>query len=211
MSRVLGFIKTTAMGGLLIMVPLAIVLFVLAQVFYGLYDVARSVAEIPAVEALGLGLSDAAFLAVIAVGALIGLCFLLGLVFSTRVGEAIKRWMSTNIARRIPMYGALSNLTKRVAGVEGTQFTPVEIDLYGSQSRALGFLVEALPDGRCAVFVPTAPVATMGNIHLLPAEAITVLAASVADTASVITQWGVDAHSLYASAAAPAPPRDEKA
>ena len=197
MSRVLGFIKTTAMGGLLIMVPVAIVLFVLTQVFYGLYGVARSIVELPAIEALGLGLSEAALLAAITIAALIALCFVLGLVFSTRVGRAVKRWMSANIARRIPMYGALSNLTKRVAGVDGNQFTPVEVDLYGSESRALGFLVEELPDGRCAVFVPTAPVGTVGNIHILPAAALTILGASVTDTASVITQWGVDAHLLY--------------
>jgi uncharacterized membrane protein len=197
MQRVFAFIKTTAIGGLLVIVPVAIVLFVLAQLFLGLYGAAEAVAAFPPVAGLGLDLSDAVFLTIIALAALVGLCFATGLVFSTRAGEALKRWLSQNVARRIPMYRALSNLTRRVVGIDGAQFSPVEIDLYGSPARALGFLVEELSDGRCVVFVPTAPVATIGNVHIVPRTSMTPLAASVTDTASVITQWGVDAHELY--------------
>jgi len=201
MQRVLTFIKTTALGGLLIILPITIVLIVLAQLFYGLYGLAAAIADSPPFETLGLDVSDAAVLTGIAILALIGLCFATGLIFSTRAGKALKHWMSRNVARRIPMYRALSNLTKRVAGVDGAQFSPVEIDLYGSPTRVLGFLVEELPDGRCVAFVPTAPVATVGNIHIVPRSSIVPLAASVTDTAAVITQWGVEANDLYTAPA----------
>jgi uncharacterized membrane protein len=209
MQRFVRFIRTTAIGGLLVIVPIAIVLFVLAQVFYGLYGAAAAIAEIPAVQDLDIGLSDAAVLAGITLAALIGACFLTGLIVRTRLGQAVKNWMSQNVARRIPMYTALSNLTKRVAGVEGTQFTPIEVDLYGSEARAIGFLVEEFADGRAAVFLPSAPVATIGTLHVVPKSAIRVLAASVADTASVLTQWGVDAHLLYEVPASKEPGPDE--
>ena len=99
------------------------------------------------------------------------------------------------------MYNAIANLAQRFAGVEGSQFTPVEVDLYDSASRVIGFLVETLPDGRCAVFVPSAPMATVGNVYLVPREKVVRLDATMADTVSVVTQWGVDAETLFGETA----------
>ncbi|MDJ0939935.1 MAG: DUF502 domain-containing protein [Woeseiaceae bacterium] len=197
MRRFLGFIKTTALGGLLVIIPISIVLFVLGQLFWGLYGVSTAIIESPAVQRFDLGLDDAAIIVGVTLAALIGLCFFTGLVVRTRLGEALKGWFGRNVAPKIPLYRALSNLTKRVAGVEGHEFAPVEIDLYGSSARALGFLVEEIDADRCAVFVPTAPVATVGNVFIVARERVTFLEASVSDAVGIITQWGVDAQDLY--------------
>jgi uncharacterized membrane protein len=95
------------------------------------------------------------------------------------------------------MYNAISSLTKRFAGLEGNKFAPVEVDLHGSTARVIGFLIELLPDDRCAVFIPSAPVATVGNIYVVSQQAITKLDASVTDTLTAISQWGVDTVDLY--------------
>ena len=190
--RIIRFFKTTAIGGLLVIVPIAIILFVLAQLLLALYTLAQEVTS-----ALNIGIDDALVMALIALAILIGLCFVTGLIVRTRLGAATKSWFGKHVASRIPMYNALSNLTQRVFGLEGTNFAPVEIDLYGSGTRSMGFLIEELPEGRCAVFVPTAPVATIGNIYLVDRRAVTPIQASMTDTVAVITQWGVDAGQLY--------------
>lgn len=192
MSRFMNFLKTTALGGLLVIVPIAIVLFVLGQLLLALLSVASEI-----VAWLGIGIDDALLMSALALLALVGLCFVTGLVVRTRAGDALKGWFSRNVAQRIPMYGAIANLTRRFAGIEGEQFAPVEVDLYDSGTRSVGFLVESLPDGRCAVFVPTAPMATVGNLFLLAQDKVRRIDASVTDTVSVITQWGVDAAQLY--------------
>jgi len=194
MSRVFEFIKTTAIGGLLVIVPIAIIVFVVGQLLFGLADLAEEL-----VKWFGIGVDDALVMFGIAAVTLVLLCFVTGLLVQTRLGGAIKDWFSRHIAHRIPMYNAISSLTKRFAGVEGEQFAAVEVDLYGSGTRVLGFLIEMLPDDRAAVFVPSAPVATVGNIYLVDNDRISPLNASVADTVSVITQWGVDAVDLYKS------------
>jgi uncharacterized membrane protein len=191
-SRILNFIKTTAIGGLLVIVPLAIILFVLGQVLFALYGLSETI-----VSELGIEVSDALTILGIAVLILIGLCFLTGLLVKTRFGIAFKRWFNRTIGKRIPMYKAISSLTKRFAGLDGNKFAPVEVDLYGSGSKAVGFLIEALPDKRCAVFIPSAPVATVGNIYVVAEDKVTRLNASVADTLTAITQWGVETKSLY--------------
>ncbi len=198
MSRFINFLKTTALGGLLVIVPIAIVLFVLGQLMLAILSLTNE-----ALAWLGVGINDALLMSAIALLALVGLCFVTGLVIRTRAGDALKHWFARNVASRIPMYGAISNLTRRLAGIDGEEFSPVEVDLYDSDTRAVGFLVESLPDGRCTVFVPTAPVATVGNLFLVAKEKVRRIDASVADTVSVVTQWGVDAALLYGGKAGP--------
>ncbi len=192
MGRFINFIKTTAIGGLLVIVPVAIILFVLGQLFYGLYSLAQDITS-----TLGINIDDAIIMVGIALAALVGLCFLTGLLVRTRLGAAFGSWFRTNIGSRIPMFNAIANITRRFAGVEGVNFAPVEIDLYDSDARAMGFLIEELPDHRCMVYVPTAPVATVGNLFVIARDKVTPIAASMADTVAVITQWGVDSADLY--------------
>ena len=105
--------------------------------------------------------------------------------------------MARNVAKRVPMYNAIASLTQRFAGIDGRDFVPVEVDIYGSGARAVGFLVETLPDDRCAVFIPTAPVATVGNLYLVPNDRVNRIGGTATDTLSVITQWGVEAGKLF--------------
>lgn len=193
MTRFVKFIRTTAIGGLLVIVPFAIIVFVLAQLFYGLYRLTQQLT----VE-IGLDVNDALVMVAIAAASLIGLCFLTGLVVQTKFGTTLRHWLDRNVARRIPMYNAISSLTKRFAGLEGNEFAPVEVDLHGSNVRAIGFLVEELPDDRYAVFIPSAPVATVGNVYVVTKSCLRHLDVSVADTLSAISQWGVDTRYLYA-------------
>jgi uncharacterized membrane protein len=51
------------------------------------------------------------------------------------------------------------------------------------------------------VFVPSAPVATVGNIYVVKRNKTTSINASVTDTLTAITQWGVDAGNLYGKSA----------
>lgn len=192
-SRFINFVKTTALGGLLVIVPIAIVLFVLGQLLLGFLSLAQQI-----VVGVGIGIDDALVMSGIALLALVGLCFVTGLIVRTRLGDATKRWFGRHVAKRIPMYNAIASLTQRFAGIDGAQFTPVEIDLYDSGARAMGFLVESLPNDRCTVFVPTAPVATVGNLYVVGNDKVRRINASMADTLTVITQWGVDASNLFA-------------
>ena len=95
------------------------------------------------------------------------------------------------------MYSMAKNLTGSIAGVGATQFTPAEVDLYGADSRTLGLIVDELPDDRMAIFVPAAPMATIGQVHILPRESVRILDATLGATVTSISQWGVGTQDLY--------------
>lgn len=194
-KRTFRFLKTTAIGGLLVIVPVAVVLFVLGQLLFALYSAGIAVLETGLIR--GIEAEDALLVLALAAASLVGLCFFTGLVVQTRIGAALRAWFGRNVAGRIPMYKAITSLTERFAGVDGDDFVPVEVDLYQSTARTLGFLVEKLPDGRCTVFLPSAPVATIGNIVIVPEAQLTRLDASVSQAISAVTQWGVESALLY--------------
>jgi uncharacterized membrane protein len=193
MKRLIEFIKTTAIGGLIVIVPITFLILVFTQVLNIVAGLTNTIAGFlpfdPPVNA-------AAILAVAIFGVVL-ICFLTGLILQTGPGNALRNWLSRNIAERLPMYGMLRNLTQRFVGMEGTQFALAEINLYGSEARLLGFIVETLPDDRYAVFVPQAPIATIGHIYVLPKSNVHQLNASMADAVNAITQWGVGTDKLY--------------
>jgi|GEM_PF-2744046 len=186
------FLKTTAVGGLLVIVPVAIVLYVVAQLVLALHGAVSQV-----VDATGIATGRAYVGLALSILAFVALCFVTGLLVRTRAGRWLKRWFARRVGARLPMFRALSNLTRAFIGVDRKQFSPVEVDLHGTGVMSLGFLVENLPDGRRIVFVPSAPMATLGSVFVVPAERITALNASLAETVGVVTQWGLEAGTLY--------------
>lgn len=193
MKGLIEFIKTTAIGGLVVIIPATIVLLIFGQLVLAVYGVGLQLAEVlpPAVR------EYTTVILLLAVVVIVASCFVTGLLLKTSAGLAIKQLFAKHVAGRIPMYSAISSLTQRFIGVEGEQFAPIEIDLYGAGSRALGFLVEDLPDGRCAVFVPSVPVATVGRVYLVPRDSVHMLETSTSNALTVISQWGVDSATMY--------------
>jgi uncharacterized membrane protein len=143
----------------------------------------------PAVNAL-LGI-------VLGVSLALLICFVMGLLVRTSWGEKVRDWIDANVLSKIPMYSMAKNLTGSMAGVGEMQFTPAEVDLYGADSRTLGLIVDELPDGRMAIFIPAAPMATVGQVQILPRERVQVLDATLGATMTSISQWGVGTKDLY--------------
>ena len=83
----------------------------------------------------------------------------------------------------------------------GRQFRPVLVDLYGSDSRAVGFEIELLEDGKVAVFLPSVPAATIGQVQLVPQDRVYPLKASMHATLEALTMFGMGASKLVTTEA----------
>ena len=189
-----GFLKTTVIGGLVVIVPVAVLILLLGDLFKTLVAAAGPVAgQLP----FGTFVNTAIVVA-LALLAILLLCFVTGLIVRTSWGHAGREWFEGKLLARVPLYELIRNLAHQFAGSESRQFIPAEIDLYGSECTVLGAIVEELPDGRLAVFVPASPVATVGQIHLVPSTRVKKLEASLAATVNSITEWGSGAGELFA-------------
>jgi uncharacterized membrane protein len=192
-GKPLGFLKTTLMGAVLVVVPIGIIGFALWQIT----SLFRSLL-LPVVEKLPF---DSIFLrySVIAMAllAVFLLCYFTGVAVRTRWGSAMRGWIERFLLERIPGYSMIRTLIHQYLGhEEERQFRPVLVDLYGSDSRAVGFEIEELADGKVAVFLPSVPAATIGQVQLVPRERVHPLQASMHATLESLTMFGVGSSKL---------------
>jgi uncharacterized membrane protein len=193
MKKLIEFIKTSAIGGLVVIVPMAILTIVIGDTFKKLIEVTK-----PLTEHMPFGPLTNSILAVLAVAVLIiAIFFLAGLLLNTFWGKVAKNWFETKIFERIPMYSTVKGLTQRFAGIESSDFPVAEVDLYGSGSRVLGIVIEQLPDGRLMVFTPLSPLVTVGQLNIVPNNCVKELDASLPDTITCISKMGLEAKKLY--------------
>ena len=195
MKNILNFLKTTLIGGLVVIVPLAIAFAVLAQIFVVINGLNAKLAGMFPYELLNKPI----VLAILGVIGVALICFITGLILLTGIGERLLMGLNNALAKKIPMYGLVRTITTRFTGMKDGDFAPVEIDLYGSATRSLGFLIEKLPDARVTVYIPSVPALTVGQIFIVPAANVTELKVPPTMLVNAVTQWGVESKKLYAT------------
>lgn len=193
--KALAFFVATALAGLLLLVPLAL----LGVAFYFAYDLAVELARL---TGLDLPFSEFVDGIIIGLGALVGLilvCFLIGLALRTGIGAALESRYDSLLEKYLPVLGMLRNLVMQIVGSrdEVLKLKPAEVSLYASAGRQYALIVEELPDGRVVVFVPTVPAATLGQLHVLPMSEVTLLDTPVQEFLNAVTQWGAGASLMY--------------
>ena len=178
---------------MLVVVPVGIIGFALWQIV----SLVRTLL-LPIFESLPFD-SDFTRVSVIAIALLsvVLICYLTGLAVRTRWGAAMRGWMERVLLERIPGYSIIRTLMHQYLGHEEERtFRPVLIDLYGSDSRAIGFEIEELGDGTVAVFLPCVPAATLGQVQIVPQKRVTPLKATMHETLEALTMFGVGSSKL---------------
>jgi uncharacterized membrane protein len=182
MSTVAQFLKTTLIGGVLVLVPIYFCMLLLLKAGAGLMGLLA-----PVTALLPAALDELRNLAAIALVVLA--CFALGLVVRTRPGRFMLGAFERRVLEKIPGFTMIRNVTRRVSGQsEGEQFQPVLVEIEDALTPA--FIVEELPDGRFVVLVPSVPTPAAGSLYILPRERVHWCDVPVTEAIAVITRWG---------------------
>ncbi|MEP4149190.1 MAG: hypothetical protein ABJL54_18370 [Halioglobus sp.] len=194
-KKVLPFLVSTTIAGVLLLIPVAL----LGAVFFFAYDL---MVELARTTGLDFPFSEFTDGLIIGLGALVGLillCFLIGLVLRTSIGNAVESRYDSLLEKYFPVVGMLRNLIMQVVGSneDVLKLRPAEVALYGGSSRQYALVVEELPDGRAVVFVPSVPAATLGQLHIVQMDDVILLDAPVQDLLNAVTQWGAGASLMY--------------
>ncbi len=193
MKRIVEFVKTTAIGGFFVMLPVALVLFLLLELVGIAVLITEPVTENLPVETLG-GIEIATVVAVLLI---LAACFVTGLAMRTQIGVLLGQLIERFGLNRIPGYTLLKSLTWSFAGIqEGTTFSVAVATIRDSD--VLGFIVEEHDNGDFTVFVPTAPTPTIGTVYCLKREKVRKLDVSMGKAAECIMHWGIGSKALFA-------------
>lgn len=187
MHKVSQFLKMTLIGGLVVILPVALLVFLLMKAMTKVQEVLQ-----PIVSLLP---EDVILPKVMALLIVIAGCFLTGLVLNTRIGRQIYQVGERQILERIPGYTLLRSLSRQFSGgEEGVSFSVALVEI--EEALVPAFLVEEHEDGSFTVFVPSSPTPTVGALYILPPERVHPVNVSFAQAIKCVTRWGVGSGEL---------------
>lgn len=176
------FLKTTLIGGLLIVVPAYLAVLLLAKALGGLVAILAPVVTL-------LPEAVHSYRRVVALALVVLLCFMLGLIARTGVGRRAIASFERHVLERMPGFAMLRSVVRRVSGdSDDSLFQPVLVEIEDALTPA--FIVEELDDGRFVVLVPSVPTPAAGSLYILPRERVHWVDAPVTEAVAVITRWG---------------------
>jgi uncharacterized membrane protein len=174
------FVKTTILGGLLVIVPVVAVALLVGRL---LATVFGALAPIAGFLPGGFFLREIASLAIV-----LGVCFLAGVAVRTRLGQGLRNALERRLAR-VPGFTLVRSLARRVAGEEeGSRFQVALAEI--EEALVPAFLIEEHDDGSFTVFVPAVPTPAAGALYILPRERVHPVDVPFATAVSVFTRWG---------------------
>jgi uncharacterized membrane protein len=186
MHTILQFLKSTVIGGLLVLAPLGILgVIVVEAVQIGIRVVMPLIEMLP-VKSVG-GVSLAVMAAVVAI---ILLCFVAGLLAQMTLTQRLIKSIEGMILSSIPGYALMKNVGENLLGVQGKEGRKTVL-IRLEHSSLIGFWMEQLPDGRVAVFVPNVPNAMTGALHLVAPERLEWLPVPIGNTLDCLNRLGV--------------------
>lgn len=176
-------------SGLLIVVPIYLAILLLLQSMKSVAGLVRPLALmlpewVPAETALSLLL-------------VLVLCFLIGVVVRTRMGQATRDKIERTFFERIPGYALLRSLTQQMAGKSRENiWKPALLD--GDEGLLLVFIIEEFEDGRYTVFVPSVPTPLAGAVYVVERKRVHPLDVPFTDALKMVSRWGSGAGELVA-------------
>lgn len=182
------FLKTTIVGGVLFLLPVAMVLLILGYAMRLAAKVAQPISDKLRLDQLG-DLSGIGAVTVLAVLVLIVVSFAAGIVARTDLGGRISRWFENSLLGGLPQYQLLKSMAEGLAHVESTSLTPALVSI--EDGWQLGYLLETLENGWVAVFLPQAPTPMSGNVMYFPAERVRPLGITMIQAMTLVKRLGV--------------------
>jgi uncharacterized membrane protein len=184
---VFDFVKTSVIGGLLVIVPVVAVALLVGRMLARLFG---------ALAPLASFLPGRFFLREIASLAIVlAVCFFAGLVVQTTLGRALRAWLERRL-EAVPGFALIRSLARRVAGEEeGSRFQVALAEIEDALVPA--FLIEEHDDGTYTVFVPAVPTPATGSLYILPRARVHPVDVPFRKAVTVFTRFGEGTGELY--------------
>jgi uncharacterized membrane protein len=188
-------LKTTLIGGVVLLLPLVVALAVIGKGVALVGDAAAPlIARLPDKSVGGVALATLATVVL-----LLLLCFGAGLLARAALGRKLSETFENRLHALYPRYTVFKGMTQDLAG-EGMQgLRPVLFSADDQQMLAME--VERLADGRVVLFVPGAPDPWSGSVVLVAPERVAALSVDLGAVNRVLKGLGRGTARLLDSAA----------
>ena len=162
----MNFLKTTIIGGLLFLVPVAAIVILVGKVLNLMKSVAEPAARILPIDSLG----GVAIVNILAALIVLLVCFLAGLLARTKPAKKFADAIENALLSKIPGYTLARGVADKVrsAGTDGVHAALVSL---GHSSR-VSIEIERISGGRVVVYVPSSPNPWTGEVYVVKSDQV---------------------------------------
>lgn len=189
-------LKTTVIGGVVLLLPVVVGLVVVGQ---GLALVSKAAAPLisvlPDKTVGGVALATLAALAL-----LLLLCYAAGLLARAALGRRLSEGFENKLHALYPRYTVFKGMTQDLAGSGGPQALQVVLATFDDH-QMLAMEVERVADGRVVLFLPGAPDPWSGSVVLVAAERVSPVPAELGALSRALKGLGRGSARLLGGAA----------
>ncbi len=193
-QKQVGFLRSTAIGGVFFLLPLAVAIGLLGQIYGIVAAVAVPLSEmIPVNTPVGI-----AFLFSLSVAILIGLCFAAGVVARRAIGKKFSTTIEKQLITVFPKYAIYKDL---LAGnlkhdSDGPSLTPVLVEC--PEGFRIAMLADRIDGGFAVVYFPGAPDTWIGSVVIVPETKVHSTTLDFNETLGVFERLGRDSRGVLA-------------
>jgi len=166
MERFKSFVKTSLIGGIVVILPAVIFLFFFKWLFRLVTDIIQPLTNLVVVRSnIKEIVAHILVLSIIAIG-----CFGIGVFVKTRLGKYIQEKLENRISKIAPGYGTIKEIVMQLIGKKFPFSSVALVRIFENDTMVTAFITDSHPDGSYTVFVPTAPNPTSGFIYHVKGE-----------------------------------------
>ncbi len=180
----IGFLKTTIIGGIVFLVPVVLLGMVALKAVNVMAAIAKQFDAFYPVESIG-GMAVANIIAIVFVALV---CFLAGLVARTNRAVKIMEMAESAVLERLPGYTLIKAFTNNLDPKQVADLHCLVVNF--DESSFVAFEIERLSDGRVVIYIPDAPAPWTGSVHIVAAERVERLNVPVNTVMTYLQQMG---------------------
>jgi len=185
-------LKTTAIGGLLFLLPLIVIGALIGQVVPIVLTVAEALGDVIPVKTP----SGIALLILLAIVVVVLLCFAAGMLARRSFGRRISETFENNLLLLFPRYAIFKDQMAGSIGGDETKPQMKPVLARFDDSLRLGFEVDRSDSGRVAVYLPGAPDPWSGTVVYLRPERVERVDIEFGDAVATFERLGRDSAPL---------------
>ena len=194
MLKLKRFLKTSLLGGVVVILPVAILVSVTVWIFDLIASWIQPITNIVIKDTQTNEFIAESFVIILILAA----CFFVGVLVRTRLGGFFYRQVETRVLRLAPGYSMIKETVLQLFGSrKDSPFSSVALaQIFCNSTLATCFITDTHEDGSYTVFVPTGPNPTSGLIYHLEGKYVHPVDIPVQDAMRTIISCGAGSEKL---------------
>lgn len=209
-QRTKNFLKTTLLGGVIVILPITILIFAFRWLFGVVSNGIEPLTDL-VVRTIPLlsNRYDELIATLIVIFVILGGCFVVGLFIRTRLGQMLYSSLEGGLLIRAPGYKMVKETVNQFFGRKQSPFSSVAlVQIFQNETMVTAFVTDRHGNGTVSVFVPTGPNPTSGFIYHIPEKYVHPVDVPVEDAMRSVISCGAGSEMLVNKLAAGSTPDD---